>query len=95
VGARFSAPVQTGPGGHLASTKGTESFPGVKRPERGVDHPPSSSAEVKKRVKLYLYPLLALGAYSGVRYLIKNRVVGRGGCQTAFLSWKCRWSSAI
>jgi hypothetical protein len=30
------------------------SFPGVKRPERGVDHPPSC-AEVNKRVELYLY----------------------------------------
>jgi hypothetical protein len=33
---------------------GTGSFPGVKRPGRGVDHP-SSSAEVKERVELYLY----------------------------------------
>jgi len=41
VGARLSAPVQTGPGAHIASyTVGTESFPGVKRPGRGVDHPP-------------------------------------------------------
>jgi len=40
-GARFSDPVQTGPGTHLASyTMGTGSFPGVKRPGRGVDHPP-------------------------------------------------------
>jgi hypothetical protein len=31
------------------------SFPEVKRPARGVDHPPSSSAEVKERVELYLY----------------------------------------
>jgi hypothetical protein len=31
------------------------SFPGVKRPGRGVDHPPSSSARVKERVQLYLY----------------------------------------
>ena len=31
------------------------SFPGVKRPVRGVDHPPPSSAEVKERVELYLY----------------------------------------
>jgi hypothetical protein len=55
VGARFSAPVQTGPGAHPASyTMGTGSFPGVKRPGRGVDHPPLSSAEVKKRVELYL-----------------------------------------
>jgi hypothetical protein len=29
--------------------------PGVKRPGRGVDHPPPSSAEVKDRVELYLY----------------------------------------
>jgi hypothetical protein len=55
-GARFSAPVQTGPGAHPASyTMGTGSFPGVKRPGRGVDYPPLSSAEVKERVKLYLY----------------------------------------
>jgi len=26
---------------------GTGSFPGVKRPRRGVDHPPLSRAEVK------------------------------------------------
>ena len=31
------------------------SFPGVKRPGRGVDHPPPSSAEVKEKVELYLY----------------------------------------
>ena len=53
-GARFSAPVHTGPGAHPASyTIGTGSFPRVKRPGRGVDHPPSFSAEVKERVGLY------------------------------------------
>jgi hypothetical protein len=31
------------------------SFPGVKRPGHGVDHPLPSSAEVKERVQLYLY----------------------------------------
>ena len=31
---------------------------GVKRPVRGVDHSPPSSAKVKERVQLYLYPLL-------------------------------------
>ena len=31
------------------------SFPGVKRPGCGVGHPPTSSAEVKGRVELYLY----------------------------------------
>jgi hypothetical protein len=34
----------------------TQWVPGVKRPGRGVDHPPSSSVEVKERVELYLYP---------------------------------------
>jgi hypothetical protein len=54
--ARFSAPVQTGPGAHPAScTMGNESFPGVKRQGRGVDHPPPSSAEVKER-EVYFTP---------------------------------------
>ena len=54
--ARFSTPVQTGPGDHPASyTMGGGSLPGVKRPGGGVDHPPPSVAEVKERVELYLY----------------------------------------
>jgi len=56
VEARFSAPLQTGPGANPASyTMGTRSFPGVKQPGCGVDHPPTSSAEVKERVQLYLF----------------------------------------
>jgi len=56
VEARFSAPVQTGPGAHPASyTMGTGSFPGVKWPRRSVYHPPPSIAEVEGRVELYLY----------------------------------------
>ena len=51
--------VQTGPGAHPSSyTVSTGSFPGVKRPGRGVDHRPPPSAEVKERVDLYLYPPL-------------------------------------
>ena len=58
MGARFFAPVQTGPEVHQASyTLRTGSFPGVKRPGRGVDNPLPSSAEVKERVWLYLYSL--------------------------------------
>jgi hypothetical protein len=38
----------------LGSTMGIGSFPGVKRPGRGVDHPPSYDAEVKERVELYI-----------------------------------------
>ena len=55
-GARFSTPVQTGPGAHPAfSTVSTGSFLGVKWPGHGVDHPPSSSAKVNERVELYRY----------------------------------------
>jgi len=58
LGARFSALVQTGPGAHPASyTMGIVSFLWVKRPGLGVQHPPSSSAEVKERVELYLLSL--------------------------------------
>ena len=41
---------------HPAScTMGTGAFPWVKRPGRGVDHPPPPRNEVKERVELYLY----------------------------------------
>ena len=47
--------VETGPGSHPSSyTMGTGSCPGVKRPGRGVDHPPPSRAEVEGRVQLYV-----------------------------------------
>jgi hypothetical protein len=57
VGERFSAHVQTGSETHLASyTMGAGSFPGVKcgRGVALITHPPPI-AEVKERVKLYLY----------------------------------------
>jgi hypothetical protein len=41
-------------------TMGTGSFPGVKRPGRGFDHPTPSSPEVKERVELYLYSPMGL-----------------------------------
>ena len=42
---------------------GTGSFPGVKRPGRGVDHPSTSSAEVEGGVELYFCN--PLGAFVG------------------------------
>jgi hypothetical protein len=48
-GAIFSAPVQTGSGTHPDFyTVATGSFPGVKRPERGVGHPPHVAPRLKK-----------------------------------------------
>jgi hypothetical protein len=53
--ATFSAPVQTGPGAHPTfCTMGTRSFPGVKWPGRGIDHPLPSSAEVEGRTELHI-----------------------------------------
>jgi len=55
--AGFSAPVQTDPGAHPASyILGTVHFPGIKRPGCEVDHLPPSSAKVKERVQIYLFP---------------------------------------
>jgi hypothetical protein len=49
VEASFFAHVQTGPEAHPAScTMGTRSFPGVKRPGRGADHPPLLAPRSRK-----------------------------------------------
>src|SRR5215510_7592664 len=56
VGVRFFAHIQTGPGAHPAScTMGTRSFPEVKRPGRGADHPPLLAPRSRKS-RAYLYP---------------------------------------
>jgi len=50
VGARYYAPVLTGPGAYPASsTMGTVSFPGEKRPGRGIEHPPHLGPKLKKK----------------------------------------------
>jgi hypothetical protein len=49
LGARFFAHLKNGPGAQPSfCVMGTVFFPGIKRPGRGADHPPPSSAEVKK-----------------------------------------------
>jgi hypothetical protein len=51
----------------------TGSFPGVHRPERGVDHLPPSSVEVKERVELYFYSTSGhFGLFYGEIYYIFN-----------------------
>jgi hypothetical protein len=48
---------------------GIESYAGVKLPLGGVDHSPTSIAEVKERVELYLYsPLWAFVACSRANF---------------------------
>ena len=77
-GARFSVPVQTGPGAYPASyTMGTESFPWVKRPGRGADHPPPSKCRGQERARLYLYspsgpswPVMGAPLFFSVMYII-------------------------
>jgi hypothetical protein len=77
VGAKFSAPIQTGRGAYPASyTVGAVSFPGVKRPGRDVGHLPPSSAEVNKRVSaIPLLPLWIFVACS--RFNFKTAFWGR------------------
>jgi len=36
-------------------TMGSGSFPGVKRPWRGVGHPPPPNTEIKDRLELFIY----------------------------------------
>jgi len=48
-GARFSAPIYTGPGAHPTSyTMSIGSFLVVQRPKRGVNQPPSLTQSLKK-----------------------------------------------
>ena len=55
-GARFSSSSRRALGLAQAPVKWVPGlFPGVKRPERGVDHSPTSSTKAKERVDLYLF----------------------------------------
>jgi len=55
---RFSALDQTDHGAQPASyIMRTGSSLGLKRPGRGVDHPPASGAEDQETVEIYLYSL--------------------------------------
>ena len=94
MGARFSAPVQTGPGAHPAyCTMRTGSFPGGKeRPGRDADPSPPSSAVGHEIVELYLYfPYGPYGLYRASVpvqgctlpfYSLFNVIARRGGWLT-------------
>ena len=60
------------------------SFPGVKRPGRGVHHPPPSSTEVKERVELYVYtPCWPLWSFLARTLLLYLPVKYDGGIRTS------------
>jgi hypothetical protein len=56
VGERISAPAQTGPEAHHNGYG--VSFPGVKRPGRGVDHPPHLAFRLKKEYSGHSWPVI-------------------------------------
>ena len=57
VGVTLSAPTQTGPYAppSLLCSGCRVSFPGIKRPGRGVNHPHLSSAKVEEILELFVY----------------------------------------
>ena len=71
MGARFSTPVQTGPGVHTTSyTMGTGSSPEVKRPGRAVDHPFHLASRLKKSRAIPLLPAWAFMACSRANFTL-------------------------
>ena len=74
---RCSAPAQTGPGAYSISyTTGTGSFPGVKRPRRGVDHPPHLAPRLKKGYSDTSTPPMGLrGLFKGELYKANRFII--------------------
>jgi hypothetical protein len=73
---RFSAPVQTGPGAHPVSyTMVTRSFLGVKRLERGVDHPLYLASTLKKEYTYTSTPPLGLQGELYLTFTFTHRAV--------------------
>jgi hypothetical protein len=73
VGARFSAPVQTGPAAHPAfCTMGTGSFLGAKRPGRDADPSPTLVSRSWKGRAIPLFPLMDRTACTEPQCLYKG-----------------------
>ena len=61
---------KTGPGAYPAPyTMGTGSFPGVKRPGRGVDNPPHLAPRLKKEYSYTCTPVSLRGLFKDELYL--------------------------
>ena len=77
---------------------GTGSFPGVKRPGRGADHPPASKYRGHERVELYLYSpsgpsWLVIGRTQPGRYVqifLRKLLLPLSGYKN-LLSWREKW----
>ena len=74
VGARFSAPGQTGPDAHPAySTMVTGSLPGVRQLGSGVDHPPHLVSKFKEQLSYASTPpVWAFLAYCKVHFTFSH-----------------------
>jgi hypothetical protein len=69
MGAIFFTHVQTGPATHPAScTMGTGSFPAVKRPGCGTDHPPLLLPRLRMGRPISLSPFQGHEAYNRVKF---------------------------
>jgi hypothetical protein len=71
------------------------SFPRVKRPGRGVDHPPPFSAECKESVEVYLYSLSGpswpvIGWPLPLPLQVGSYVIKQGACVKFSLKTACK-----
>ena len=84
-GARFFTHVQNGPGPTQPSVQWVPGlFPGVKRPERGVDHPLHLAQRLKKSRATALLPFWDFVACSGVKFAFNSHQLCANPRQTVF-----------
>ena len=89
-GKRLPATVQTCPGAHPGHREiDTGSLLRVKLSGRTFDHPPSSIAEVKGRVELYIFPSGSSWLVPGERNLYLYLYPGSIWTPKSFAVWHC------
>jgi hypothetical protein len=74
MGTRYFVNLQTGPGAHPAScTMCTGFFQGLKRQERGADHPPLLAPRSRMSIAIPLLPLWVFGASYRANFTLLGR----------------------